>query len=151
MQKWESTRVKSTKDLVENTCFLAKTLKRAVSISVESLPMEHYPAKSTRVDLTSLPSIQSSTSKKLNHVTSITKWSLEMLLQITRALNPSNFYQCITILRYHHSNLKSLSKASLSREARRACLCSTLSCRLIDCPRTPKVQSLSSKRKARSK
>ena len=151
MWKWESTRVKSTKGQVENTCFPAKTLKRVVSILVESLLMEHYLFKSTRVDLTSLPSIQSSMSKKLNHVTSLSKWSLEMPLQITKPPNPSNFYLCITILRSLHSNLKSLSKASLSREALKACLCSILSCRLIDCPRTPKARSLSSKRKAQSK
>ena len=143
MHKWKSIRVKSTKGQVENTCFPAKTLKRAVSISVESLPMEHYPVKSTRVDLTSQPSILSSMSKKLNHVTSITKWSLEMHLQITKPPNPSNFYPCITILRFHHSHLRSLSKASLSKEALKACLCSTLSCRLIDCLRTPKFKSLS--------
>ena len=119
-----------------------------VSISVESLPMEHSPAKFTRVDLTSLPSIPSSMSKKLNHVTSITKWSLEMLLQIIKPPNPSNFYPFITIPRYHHSHLRSLSKASLSKEALKACLCSILSCRLIDCPKTLSVQSLFSKRKA---
>ena len=151
MQKWKSIRVKSTKGPVENTCFPAKTLKRAVSTSVESLPMGHCLAKSTRVDLISQPSILSSMSKKLNHVTSIIKWSLEMPLQITKPPNPSNFCQSIIIPHCHHSHPRSLSKASLSREAPKACLYSILSCSLIDCQKTQKFQSLSSKREVQSK